>query len=218
MCCWRSVPFIRPFSLPRRVIKITRLAGRKAGGLNPSSMYIACRQRGAETISGSGIFRREIAGAAGEGGGEERGLPCLLISSRIPLFVRERSRQRCGDDEKERSESKLWPPTSKSSTDAVFPSPLVGGGPSQVHGLRRRMSRANPNIQTQPVDRVSNSSPKLPASLLALAIDWTLANARPLLPIAIGYLETLQRDRSTCIGYRGPQDCEQAARQVRSPW
>ena len=53
-------PFARSFSYSRRAIKITRFAGRNAGaapgGLNPSSLYesMACRQREAKTVSGSG--------------------------------------------------------------------------------------------------------------------------------------------------------------------
>ena len=72
--------------------------------------------------------------------------------------------------------------------------------------IRRRNNRhseLNPSIvcQTPP-----QSFP--PASLLSLplGIDWTLANALPRVPIAIGLLETLPRDRSTCIGYRGPRE------------
>ena len=66
-----------------------------------------------------------------------------------------------------------------------------------------RHSELNPSIVCQ---TPLQSFP--PASLLSLplGIDWTLANALPRVPIAIGLLETLPRDRSTCIGYRGPQE------------
>ena len=80
-----------------------------------------------------------------------------------------------------------------------------------------KFTEANDQTEEQPPIR-SELNPSIvcqtplqsfpPASLLSLplGIDWTLANALPRVPIAIGLLETLPRDRSTCIGYRGPQE------------